>query len=57
MKKGTLTTEGAHAAFQCIKPDASMDALSTADFVLEAVTEDEKIKKALYRELDQVGVT
>ncbi|KAJ9515858.1 hypothetical protein QJQ45_008734 [Haematococcus lacustris] len=54
IKKGMITQEDAHAAEGRISPAVSLEPFSKADFVVEAVSEDEELKKSVFRKLDQI---
>ncbi|KAJ9515903.1 hypothetical protein QJQ45_016916 [Haematococcus lacustris] len=54
IKKGMITQEDAHAAVGRISPAVSLEPFSKADFVVEAVSEDEELKKSVFRKLDQI---
>ncbi len=56
IKKGLITTDDAHAAMARISPGVSLEPFKRADFVIEAVSEDEELKKNVFRKLDQVRV-
>ncbi|KAJ9516037.1 hypothetical protein QJQ45_024443 [Haematococcus lacustris] len=49
-----ITQEDAHAAVGRISPAVSLEPFSKADFVVEAVSEDEELKKSVFRKLDQI---
>jgi 3-hydroxybutyryl-CoA dehydrogenase len=50
--KGALTKEAADAAFAHVHPSSSMDAVKSAQLVVEAVSEREAIKKSVFAQLD-----
>jgi 3-hydroxybutyryl-CoA dehydrogenase len=50
--KGVLTKEAADAAFANVHPSSSMDAVKSAQLVVEAVSEREAIKKSVFAQLD-----
>ena len=50
--KGKRTPEECAAALGRISETADLDRLAPADFVIEAVTEDEEVKKSIFRRLD-----
>jgi 3-hydroxyacyl-CoA dehydrogenase len=55
VKRGGLSPEEATASLDRITPMSSLDGFKKAEFVIEAVVEDEDVKKAVFRKLDQVG--
>jgi len=54
IKKAVITPDDAHAAMGRISPSVSLEPFRQADFVIEAVSEDEELKKNVFRKLDQV---
>ncbi|KAK9835146.1 hypothetical protein WJX81_001076 [Elliptochloris bilobata] len=54
VEKGVLRDEDAKAAEQRLTTSCDLDALSGAEYVVEAVPEDEDLKKSIFRQLDQV---
>ncbi len=50
--KGVLTKEAADAAFANVHPSSSMDAVKSAQLVVEAVVEREAVKKSVFGQLD-----
>jgi 3-hydroxybutyryl-CoA dehydrogenase len=50
--KGKRTPDESAAALRRISETTDLDGLARADLVIEAVTEDEEIKKAIFRRLD-----
>ncbi len=54
IRKGLITADDAHAAMGRIAPSVSLEPFKRADFVFEAVSEDEELKKNVFRKLDQV---
>ncbi|MEQ1577337.1 MAG: 3-hydroxybutyryl-CoA dehydrogenase [Hyphomicrobium sp.] len=51
LAKGTVTEAAVKAALKRIKPATSVDALSNADMVIEAATEEESVKRRIFQEL------
>ncbi|KAG1654200.1 hypothetical protein FOA52_009381 [Chlamydomonas sp. UWO 241] len=54
IKAGRITEDEAGAAMGRIETAVSLEPFRLADFVIEAAPEDEEIKKAIFRKLDQV---
>jgi len=54
IKKGVIKPEDKDAILKRIKPTTRMDELSEVDFVVEAVVEDEDIKKDVFAKLDEI---
>src|SRR3954466_6361162 len=54
VKKGTATQADADAPLARVKGAASIGAAGAADFAVEAVTENEELKKKIFQELDGV---
>jgi 3-hydroxybutyryl-CoA dehydrogenase len=54
VRKGRLTEEQSDALLHRIKPYHSVKEFEQVDFVIEAVTEKIELKKAIFRELDNV---
>jgi len=54
IKKGVIKPEDKEVILKRIKPTIHMEDLSEADFVVEAVVEDEDIKKDVFLKLDEV---
>ncbi len=49
--RGMVTMEDAQAAMPRIRPAAGIEAVGAADLVIEAATENEEVKKAIFRSL------
>lgn len=54
IKKGTLSEEEKAAVLGRISTSTDLKAAAAADFVVEAVIEDAKLKKDLFKQLDQI---
>src|SRR5688500_12661596 len=54
VEKGRLTAEQRDQALGRLSAGTSVDALSDADYVVEAIFEDSEAKRALFARLDQV---
>ena len=54
VEKGKLTAEARDAALGRLSTGTSVDALADADYVVEAIFEDEKVKRELFATLDQL---
>jgi len=55
VRKGKLTQEQADEAFARVRPVASLEeAVSTADFVIEAASEDLSVKREIFQQLDKI---
>jgi len=54
IKGNALSTEQAHAAIALITPGISLEPFRQADFVIEAVSENEEVKANIFRQLDKV---
>lgn len=54
LRSGKITGDEATAAVGRIETAVSLEPFRKADFVIEAAPEDEEIKKAIFRKLDQV---
>jgi 3-hydroxybutyryl-CoA dehydrogenase len=54
VKRGGLGADDAHAAMGRVKGALGLEHLRKAQFVVEAVTEDEDVKKSVFKALDQV---
>ncbi|MEM9839080.1 MAG: 3-hydroxybutyryl-CoA dehydrogenase [Pseudomonadota bacterium] len=52
--KGVIADDEAAAAHARIEPARAMDDLATADLVIEAATENEELKKTIFRSLSEV---
>jgi len=52
--KGTLTAEEKAAALARIAPGVSLEALASADFVIEAVSENLDLKRRIFGDLDRI---
>jgi 3-hydroxybutyryl-CoA dehydrogenase len=53
VKKGSMSAEQASEAAGRIRLEAGLEAMREADFVVEAVTENEAVKKRVFEELDR----
>jgi 3-hydroxybutyryl-CoA dehydrogenase len=53
VKKGSMSAEQANEAAGRIRLEAGLEAMREADFVVEAVTENESVKKRVFEELDR----
>ena len=53
VEKGKMTAEEKHAILSRIKPSISIGDMAAADFVVEAATENEKIKFQIFKTLDE----
>ncbi|DBB07261.1 TPA: hypothetical protein ACH3X1_011822 [Trebouxia sp. C0004] len=54
VQKGQITQEEAALATERIQTDVSLKALGKADFVIEAVSESEKVKQSIFGQLSQI---
>ena len=54
VEKGKLTAENRDAALARLSTGTSVDALADVDYVVEAIFEDEKVKRELFAKLDQL---
>jgi len=54
VKKGTLTTEASNEVLTRLKPINSINSLSSAELVVEAIIENTEIKSKLFAELDSI---
>lgn len=55
VKKGALTQEDADKTFARVSGSTSYDSVKDCDLVIEAIIEDEKIKKDCFSKLDQIA--
>ncbi|UDF03857.1 3-hydroxybutyryl-CoA dehydrogenase [Asticcacaulis sp. AND118] len=53
VEKGVITAETAATAVTLVKPAAMASELSTCDLVIEAATEDEEVKKAIFKSVSE----
>lgn len=53
LEKGVITAETAATAVTLVKPAAMASELSTCDLVIEAATEDEEVKKAIFKSVSE----
>ena len=53
--KGTVTNADSRAALERIEPSTALDAVATADMVIEAVPERPALKHRVFEELDQLA--
>ncbi len=55
LKKGTITEEQKTSILTHIEPHVGMGALNSADFIVEAATENIELKLKIFRELDELA--
>lgn len=55
VERGKLTAEDAEAARGRVTPTTDLSSLGASQIVIEAIVEDEEVKRALFRELDQIA--
>lgn len=56
VKSNILTQDQAHEATSRITTSVTFEPFRLADFVIEAVTEDEAVKHAVFKKLDQASI-
>ena len=54
VRRGKLAEEDAEAALARVAYETDLSAMAERDLVIEAITEDERVKVATFRELDRV---
>lgn len=52
VRKGEMDTDAAAEIASRVRPETTLDAMKGVDFVIEAVTENEEVKKSIFQKLD-----
>lgn len=55
LKTGTISEAEVSSTLERIKPASGLEAMHQVDFVVEAVSENEEVKRSLFRQLDDVA--
>jgi 3-hydroxybutyryl-CoA dehydrogenase len=53
-EKGSVTKEAAEETIGRIRTETTLDGMKHADFIVEAVVEDESVKKGIFQQLDKI---